>query len=92
MPGTPGYKFLAPYPPLIGIHRAAGRTDEDLDRGDTTGKVRTKGETGRVVFSVKLHLRVLLGMGWKDKDCLVESQFLGQTLVRSMEWGGGAKA
>ncbi|KAF2677968.1 glycosyltransferase family 25 protein [Lentithecium fluviatile CBS 122367] len=81
-----GAKCLAPYPPLVGTHKAAGRTGKDSDRVDQSGKVREVGETGQIIFSVKLNLKQLLGVG---KDLVVRSQWPDKTMVKALEGEGG---
>ncbi|KAF2798796.1 glycosyltransferase family 25 protein [Melanomma pulvis-pyrius CBS 109.77] len=51
---------LAPYPPLIGTHRAAGAANKGSDRVDLGGDVRVKAETGQIVFSTRLNFWPLL--------------------------------
>jgi GR25 family glycosyltransferase involved in LPS biosynthesis len=80
-----GTKCLAPYPPLIGTHKAAGKTSKDSDRVEASGKVREVGVTGQIVFSVKLNLKALLGVA---RDKVVRSQWPERTMVKQIEVGG----
>lgn len=73
---------LAPYPPLIGTHRAAGSSDRDSDRGDAGGKYRKVGETGQIVFSTKLNLKQLIPIG---EDTVVKSQWPDKTLLKEIK-------
>jgi hypothetical protein len=68
-----GFKCFAPYPTLIGTHKAAGTTAKDSDREDTAkanGGFRDVAVTGQIVYSTRLNLDRLMG-GQK----FVESQW-----------------
>ncbi len=59
-----GFKCFAPYPTLIGSHKAAGITTKDSDREDTTkanGGFRDVAVTSQIVFSTRLNLDRLIG-------------------------------
>jgi hypothetical protein len=80
-----GTRCVAPYPPLIGTHKAAGAMDKDSDREKVPGKMREVGITGQIVFSVKLNFKALLGVA---RDRVVRSQWPKKTMVKEMEMGG----
>ncbi|KAL3420063.1 Procollagen galactosyltransferase 1 [Phlyctema vagabunda] len=57
-----GARCYAPYPGLVGTHKAAGDTTKDSDRVNTGGKVRDKGVTEHIVYSTRLNFKnILLG-------------------------------
>lgn len=60
-----GFKCFAPYPTLIGTHKAAGVTAKDSDREDTSkarGGFREVAETGQIVYSTRLNMeRLMMG-------------------------------
>ena len=78
-----GFKCLAPYPTLIGTHRAAGMTSKDSDREETTksnGGFRAVAVTNQIVYSMRLNLERLMG-GQK----MVESQWPQETKLREID-------
>lgn len=78
-----GFNCIAPYPPLVGTHRAAGSTAKDSDREDTSnvrGGYREKGETGMIVFSARLNMERLMG-----PNNTVISQWPEKTMVEEMD-------
>lgn len=78
-----GFKCLAPYPTLIGTHKAAGMTAKDSDREDTTksnGGFRDVAVTGQIVYSTRLNLDILMG----DQK-LVKSQWPQDTKLPEID-------
>jgi hypothetical protein len=82
-----GFKCIAPYPTLIGTHKAAGSTAKDSDREDTAkanGGFREKAVTGGIVYSTRLNMESLIAGNkkvksqWPDVTVLAEAD-------RSME-------
>ena len=68
-----GFKCFAPYPALIGTHKAAGSTAKDSDREDTAkaqGGFREHAVTGGIVYSTRLNLDHLM-----KGDNIVDSQW-----------------
>lgn len=58
-----GFNCIAPYPTLVGTHKAAGVTAKDSDRENTSkaqGGYRKVAETGQIVFSTRLNLEKLM--------------------------------
>ncbi|KAF2838871.1 glycosyltransferase family 25 protein [Patellaria atrata CBS 101060] len=74
-----GFRCIAPYPTLIGTHRAAGTTAKDSDREDRAGGFREKAVTGQIVFSTRLNLERILG-----GEGSVLTQWPGESMLE--EW------
>lgn len=78
-----GFNCIAPYPPLIGTHRAAGLTSKDSDRVDTTrvaGGSREVAQTAMIVFSTRLNYQKLI-----NSDGKVKSQWPNRTKLPEMD-------
>jgi hypothetical protein len=80
-----GFRCIAPYPALIGTHKAAGSTAKDSDRENTAGAkggFREVGETGGIVYSTRLNLESLIAGGSK-----LRSQWPDQTMLAEIDRG-----
>lgn len=80
-----GFRCIAPYPTLIGTHKAAGSTAKDSDRENTAnayGGFREVGMTGGIVYSTRLNLETLIAGGKK-----LRSQWPDQTMLAEVDSG-----
>jgi hypothetical protein len=78
-----GFKCIAPFPTLIGTHKAAGSTAKDSDREDTAKAnqgFREHAQTGGIVYSTRLNMQSLITGSNK-----VRSQWPGATMMTEMD-------
>lgn len=78
-------RCISPFPTLFGTHKAVGPMEKDSDRRGSISAWRDVGETDEVVFSTRLNMASLLGLGDKSK-LMIKSQWPKQTIVK--EFGG----
>ncbi|ORX96858.1 hypothetical protein BCR34DRAFT_628747 [Clohesyomyces aquaticus] len=77
-----GGNCLASFPTLIGSHKAAGNTNKDSDRTNTTGSYRKQAVTGQIVFSTRLNLQNLIPGA---TDTVIKSQWPDETLLKETD-------
>ena len=76
-----GMRCFAPYPALIGSHRAVGPTGKDSDRIGMDGGYHKVPETALIVFPVRVNMERLM----RGKDSRIPSQYPRYTIFKEID-------
>lgn len=57
------FNCVSMYPPIIGLHRAAGNTSRNSDINESEGRIDEEGHSERLVFPTRMNMQRLLNRG-----------------------------